>query len=131
MPGQDQTDPTSEFAKELARQLPVKAMYDDVASPAAKQTGQILTDIVKTIQLALAPLQFFSAYQDRLRKFIDTSVRRVAPEQRISPDYRFLVLSLKEYGMSLRERQLMTCSPNCSVAPWTATVLTKHIQPIQ
>jgi hypothetical protein len=90
MPGQDQTDPTSEFAKELARQLPVKAMYDDVASPAAKQTGQILTDIVKTIQLALAPLQFFSAYQDRLRKFIDTSVRRVAPEQRISPALQIL-----------------------------------------
>jgi hypothetical protein len=51
------TDPVGEFAKELAKQFPVKAAYDDVVSPPARQVGQVLTDVVKTIQLALAPLQ--------------------------------------------------------------------------
>src|SRR5262252_5750093 len=79
------TDPVGEFAKELAKQFPVKAVYDDVVAPPARQAGQVLTDIVKTIQLALAPLQFAGAYQDRLRAFIDKSIRRVLEQKRVSP----------------------------------------------
>jgi hypothetical protein len=78
-------DPTkgliSEFAKELASQLPVK----EALAPPARQTGQILEDIVKTIQLALVPFQLAGALQDRLRAFIDESVRRVPEPQRVSP----------------------------------------------
>ena len=69
-------DPTTAFAEELAKQLPVKAVYRDAVKPAAKQAGQLAQDLVKTIQLALAPLQFAGAYQDRLRGFIDRSVRQ-------------------------------------------------------
>jgi hypothetical protein len=83
MPGEH--DPTTEFAKELARQLPVRRAYKDIAAPAAKQSGQLLEDIVKVVQLALAPIQILGAYQDRLRNFIDKSVRRVPEESRISP----------------------------------------------
>jgi hypothetical protein len=71
----------SEFAKELARQLPVK----EALAPPARQTGQILEDIVKTIQLALVPFQLAGALQDRLRAFIDGSVRRIPEPQRVSP----------------------------------------------
>lgn len=78
-------DPTSAFAEELAKQLPVKAIYEDAAKPAAQQIGQILQDLAKTIQLALAPLQFAGAYQDRLRKFIDRAVRAVPEEKQVSP----------------------------------------------
>jgi hypothetical protein len=78
-------DPLGEFAKELAKQLPVKDAYNDVVAPPAKQVGQLATDIVKTIQLALAPIQVLGAYQDRLRTFIDRSVRRVPEQNRVSP----------------------------------------------
>jgi hypothetical protein len=78
-------DPTTEFAKELARQLPVKTAYKDIASPAAKQTGQLLQDVVKAVQLALAPVQLFAALQDRYRNFLDISVRRVPEDRRVSP----------------------------------------------
>jgi hypothetical protein len=74
-----------EFAKELARQLPVKAIYQDAAAPAAMQTGQLLEDLVKVLQLALAPVQLFGAIQDRYRKFLDTAVRRVPEANRVSP----------------------------------------------
>lgn len=83
-------DPTTAFAEELAKQLPVKAAYEDLAQPAAKQTGQIALDIVKTIQLALAPLQFLGALQDRLRSFIDRSVRAVPVHRRVSPPPQIL-----------------------------------------
>jgi hypothetical protein len=79
------TDPTTamatEVAKEIAKQLPIKEAF---GAP-ARQSGQILEDIVKTIQLALAPFQLAGALQDRLRSFIDRSVRAVPEQRRISP----------------------------------------------
>jgi len=75
------TDLTTEFAKELAKQIPIK----DALAPPARQTGQILEDIVKTVQLALVPFQMAGALQDRLRGFIDRSVRAVPEANRVSP----------------------------------------------
>jgi hypothetical protein len=83
-------DPTTAFAEELAKQLPVKAAYRDAVKPSAKQIGQLAQDIVKTIQLALAPLQFAGAYEDRLRAFIDRSVRDVPEANRVSPPPQIL-----------------------------------------
>ena len=83
-------DPTTAFAEELAKQLPVKAIYEDTAKPAAQQASQLLQDVVKTIQLALAPLQFAGAYQDRLRAFIDRSVRAVPDSRQIPPPPQIL-----------------------------------------
>jgi hypothetical protein len=80
------TEITTEFAKELAKQLPVK----EALTASARQTGQLLEDIVKTIQLALAPLQFTGALPDRLRNFIDRSVRAVPEERRVSPPPQIL-----------------------------------------
>jgi hypothetical protein len=83
-------DPTAAFAEELAKQLPVKAIYEDAGKPAAQQLGQLAQDLVKVIQLALAPLQFLGAYQDRLRNFIDRSVRAVPEARRVSPPPQIL-----------------------------------------
>jgi hypothetical protein len=79
-----------EFAKELAKQLPVKAIYDDAAAPAAKQAGQLLSDLMKTLQLALFGVQFLGAVQDRYRRFLDKSVRQIPPERRITPPAQIL-----------------------------------------
>jgi hypothetical protein len=84
MPG-EAGDPTTEFAKELARQLPVREAYKDIAAPGAKQAGQLLEDVVKALQLALAPVQLLGALQDRYRNFLDKSVRRVPEDRRVSP----------------------------------------------
>ncbi|MGH6984763.1 MAG: Abi-alpha family protein [Stellaceae bacterium] len=74
-----------EFAKELAKQLPVKAIYDDAISPSSKQLGQLTADILKTLQLTLAPIQALGALQDRYRAFLDQSLRRVPEPNQISP----------------------------------------------
>jgi hypothetical protein len=79
------TELVEKVAEEIAKKLPVERVYDDVASGAAKQTGIILTDLVKTVRLALAPFQLTAAFQDRLETFIEKSVRQVPVEQRIPP----------------------------------------------
>lgn len=80
------TELTTEFAKELAKQLSIKEAF----SAPAQQTGQILQDIIKTIQLALVPFQIGGALQDRLRGFIDRSVRAIPEEDRVSPPPQIL-----------------------------------------
>jgi hypothetical protein len=84
------SDPITKLAKELAGKLPVEAAYKEILSPGAEQTGQIVSDIIKAIHLALAPFQFLGAYQDRLRNFIDNSVRRVPEGKRVPPASQIL-----------------------------------------
>jgi hypothetical protein len=79
-----------DLAEELAKQLPVKQMYKDAGAPAAKQVGQLAADVVKVVQLACAPIQYLGALQDRYRKFLDTSVRRVPEHRRITPPPQIL-----------------------------------------
>jgi Abortive infection alpha len=74
-----------EFAEELAKNLPVKEIYRDAAAPAAKQTGQLLEDLVKVVQLALAPVQYLGALQDRYRDFLNSAVHRVPEHRRVAP----------------------------------------------
>jgi hypothetical protein len=92
MPSNDKSelDITVEFAKEVAKQLPVKQIYDDGLSPAVKQTGQFLIDLAKVVQLALVPIQFAAAYQDRVRSFIDRAVRAVPEGKQIAPPPQIL-----------------------------------------
>jgi hypothetical protein len=52
---------------------------------AARQAGRLGEDIVKTIRLALFPLQFTAAAQDRFQRFIHKAVDRVPSDKRIAP----------------------------------------------
>jgi hypothetical protein len=72
-------------ATELVKQVPIKEAYQDGLSPAIRETGGALVDFIKTLRLALAPLQFTAALQDRYVKFLDRSVRKIPEEQRVLP----------------------------------------------
>jgi hypothetical protein len=78
-------DPLQTAAEALAKQLPIPQLYEDALSPAAKQAGLILADIVKTLRLALVPFQLTGAAQDRVANFIERAVKRVAVKNRIAP----------------------------------------------
>jgi hypothetical protein len=45
------------IVKELVSKLPVEAIYRDGVAPSIVQTGSILSDLLKTVHLALAPFQ--------------------------------------------------------------------------
>jgi hypothetical protein len=81
----NEIDLASAVATELVKQVPIKEVYKDGLSPAVQETGSALADFVKTIRLALAPLQFTAALQDRYVRFLDRSVRQVPEDRRILP----------------------------------------------
>jgi len=83
---EQRTEIATSVAMELAKQLPLK----EALSPPARQAGQILEDFIKTISLVLAPIQLLGALQDRLRHFIDRSIREVPEERRVSPPPQIL-----------------------------------------
>ncbi|MGY3358473.1 hypothetical protein ACVWZK_005136 [Bradyrhizobium sp. GM0.4] len=81
----NETDLATAVATELVKQVPIKEVYQDGLSPAMRETGLALTNFIKTLHLALAPLQFTAALQDRYVAFLDRSVRKVPEERRVLP----------------------------------------------
>lgn len=68
----------------IEKLLPVKVvekLYDEVASPPAKEVGKVAVDLVKTARLFLAPIQLAAAFQDRFERLLER-VRDRVPEPR-------------------------------------------------
>ncbi len=74
-------DPISNLTREIFSALPLKEFYADAISPGAKVTGQIVEDVMKAIQIALAPVQLAGVAQDKFRRLIDRA-RTPIPETR-------------------------------------------------
>ena len=73
---------------EILKDLPptvVETAYSDSVSETLKEVSKIGVDAVKTVRLALFPLQFAAAVQDRLARYIDSAVRNVPEARRIPP----------------------------------------------
>jgi hypothetical protein len=109
-------DPIAEGVKELVKQLPVKAAYNDALSPAAKEAGAALKDVVKALYLAVgAPIQYLAAWQDRSRAFLDKAVRRIPEDKRVLPLPQILgpVLEGIRYEPEGTPLDEMKCFPSC------------------
>ena len=70
------------IATEIGKQVPVKQVYEDTTSPAAKQIGATFEDVIKCIRLVGFPIQWLAVQQDRFRSFLDGAKAQV-PEQRL------------------------------------------------
>lgn len=73
------------IATEIGKQVPVKQVYEDTTSPAARQIGATIEDLVKVVRLVGFPIQWLAVQQDRFRYFIERAKDRVPEEQRILP----------------------------------------------
>lgn len=73
----------------------VEQVYSDAVSDSMKEISKIGVDAVKTFRLALFPLQFTSAIQDRLANYIKKAVEQVPVERRVEP-VESLVLPIAE-----------------------------------
>lgn len=62
-----------------------KEVYSDALSPALREAAKIGEDAVKVIRLAIFPLQFLAATQDRVAAYIDQAIRKVPENRRIAP----------------------------------------------
>jgi Abortive infection alpha len=80
------TDPEQLAA--LAKAVPPDVMrdaYHDLASPLLRQFARFGEDFIKTVRLALFPIQFFSAVQDRVEARLNKAIRQVPDERLIVP----------------------------------------------
>lgn len=62
----------------------VKKIYKDGLVQPVKESGEILTDVIKTARLFTAPFQVAAAYQDRFSAWIDQVIRKVPENRRIA-----------------------------------------------
>lgn len=82
-------DKKETFSGELAKQLPVKDIYNDLAHPALSTVGQGLQGITK---LALAPISALVWGYDKIADYLDVAIpeyfekRKIEKEKIISPD---------------------------------------------
>lgn len=73
---------------EILKALPTKVVeetYSDGVKDTLQEVSKIGVDAVKTIRLALFPLQFAGMLQDRLANYIKRSLQKVPLENRMSP----------------------------------------------
>ena len=61
----------------------VQKAYDEALSEAVSEVGGALVDAAKTVRLLTAPIQLAAGYQDRLRRWIDQTVRSIPEENRV------------------------------------------------
>jgi hypothetical protein len=78
-------EPSMDIVKAIVDRLPVKEVYGDALKEPAREISNIVTDLLKTVRLVLAPFQVTVAVQDRVIEAIDRSIRRVPEQQRIPP----------------------------------------------
>lgn len=82
-------DKKETFAKEIAKQLPIKDIYNDLAHPALSTVGQGLQGITK---LALTPISALVWGYDKISDYLDVAIpeyfekRKIAKEKIVSPD---------------------------------------------
>lgn len=85
----NESDLTTAVATEIAKQIPLKTctrMWDRQL----RRRRVALADMAKTLRLALAPLQYTAALQDRYVRFLRKSVRQVPEADRIAPPPQIL-----------------------------------------
>lgn len=63
----------------------VEEVYSDAVSASMREASKIGVDAVKTIRLALFPLQFTAALQDRLASYINKAIEQVPEDRRVTP----------------------------------------------
>lgn len=66
----------------LSKVIPGEKIYDDLASPAVQEVGQVLRSTVKAARFIVAPIDYLAAQQDRFQKFLK-KVSDQVPEERM------------------------------------------------
>ena len=77
------TDDTLNALPKVLGSRVVEKAYDQALSEALTEVGGVLTDTAKAARLLTAPVQLAAGYQDRLRRWIDRTVRSIPEENRV------------------------------------------------
>lgn len=75
-------------ANDIVNAIPaelVKEVYSDAVADTLKEVSKIGVDFVKTVRLALFPVQYGAMLQDRLARHLQRSIEKVPAARRVAP----------------------------------------------
>ena len=64
-------------SEEINSIIPADKIYSDTLSPAMKQIGKALENVVKTSRFLLAPIDYLAAYSDRWERYLQKVSNKV------------------------------------------------------
>ena len=69
----------------------VSSVYKDGLSTPVKESGKLMTDLLKTTRLVLAPVQYAAYLQDKLESYFDSVTSDIEEEDQIEPNVTILL----------------------------------------
>lgn len=96
---ENEKDFTSELAKEVAKQIPVKEVYDGLAKQSIDSSGQILALIPRAINAALAPLHQWILQKEfnisKTKVLLEKKLELIDPDKIVQPEPYIAVPALQ------------------------------------
>lgn len=76
--------------EDLVQKIPLDKAYDDLASPALKEVGDMLHNGVKSLRFLFAPIDILAKQQDRFQNFLKRIDAKVDSDNLIDADPRII-----------------------------------------
>lgn len=117
------------FLGEVAKQLPVKEIYNDVAHPALSTVGEALQGATK---VALAPITAMVWGYDKIAGYLDVAIpeyfakRKIAKEKIVTPDPAIAVPTIEAMRYTSHKKELREMFVNLLGASMNSDEIDEH-----
>ena len=117
------------FGGELAKQIPVKAVYDDVTHPALSEVGKALQGVTR---VALSPISAMVWGFDKIASYLDVAIpeyfarKKIAPEKIKSPDPSIAVPTIMALTYNSHKAELREMFTNLLGASMNSDIVDEH-----
>jgi hypothetical protein len=114
---------------EIGKQVPVKAIYDDVAHPALSEVGKALQGVTK---MALSPISAMVWGFDKIASYLDVAIpeyfarKKVAPEKIKTPDPSVAVPTIMALTYNSHKTKLREMFTNLLGASMNSDIVDVH-----
>lgn len=117
------------FGAEIAKQLPIKDLYQDLAHPVLSTVGQALQD---TTRLALAPITALVWGYDKIEAYLETAIpqyferKKIKAEAIVSPDPAVAVPLIEAMKYTSHKAELRAMFINLLGASMNSACIDEH-----
>ncbi|WP_294959950.1 DUF4393 domain-containing protein [uncultured Fibrobacter sp.] len=114
---------------EIGKQVPVRAIYDDIAHPALSEVGKALQGVTK---IALSPISVMVWGFDKISSYLDVAIpeyfarKKVSPEKIKSPDPSIAVPTIMALTYNSHKAELRVMFTNLLGASMNSDVVDEH-----
>ncbi len=122
-------DEKETFGAEIAKQLPIKDLYDDLAHPTLSTVGQVLQGATR---VALSPISAMVWGYDKIAEYLDIAIpqyfekRKIAKEKIKSPDPAIAVPLIEAMRYTSHKEELREMFTNLLGASMNSDIVDEH-----